>query len=184
MDSTTLDRFIPLRSSNPEAKSVLKTSISPATLSPAERHFRQRDPARNPFSTPTKRRPAKDIQLIGNGNGATTPHHRPSFINDPETPLSARNHRPIRLVSHGSIWSVGGRVAAVPNQIQGVETGDGQTLASGTTAPLIDSGFQNHETESTKQQAHQTRLAFALEIDQASRVLPISPPSSPLEDSL
>ena len=74
-------------------------------------------------------------------------------------------------------------MAAIPTQLQGIETGDGQTMASGTNAPLIDAGFLDKDTESTKLQAHRTRLAFALEIDQASRTLPISPPTSPTEQS-
>lgn len=74
-------------------------------------------------------------------------------------------------------------MAAVPTQLQGIDTGTGEVLASGTTAPLIDAGFAKAEAPEAELSAHESRLALALDIDQARRVLPISPPTSPSPES-
>lgn len=71
-------------------------------------------------------------------------------------------------------------MAAVPDQLHGVETGAGDILVSGTNAPMLSAEFMNSETEDMKAQAHEARLAFALEIDRARRVIPLSPPASPI----
>ena len=89
----------------------------------------------------------------------------------------------MRYVSVGGVWAVGGRIAAVPTQLQGIDTGTGDILASGTNAPIITAEFVDNETEDDKSKAHQDRLAIALDIDRARRVLPISPPLSPTSES-
>ncbi|KAK5944140.1 hypothetical protein PMZ80_003421 [Knufia obscura] len=69
----------------------------------------------------------------------------------------------------GGIWSVGGRVGAVPQQIHGIDSGTGETLASGSNAPMINAAFLEHDNQDTKVKAHEARLALAMDIDQAQR---------------
>jgi len=81
------------------------------------------------------------------------------------------------------VWSVGGRVATVSSPLQGVDTGTGEMLTSGTNAPMITAQFLEKSTDDSKTKSHQARLALALDIDQARRVLAISPPASPGSES-
>lgn len=120
--------------------------------------------------------------MTTNGHGVLAPHHIPSFINVHDIAFSGRiRSRPqdIRYISRGSIWSVGGRVAAVPRPLEGIDTGTGEVIASGTNAPMVNAHFLETDTEDRKTKSHEARLALALDIDQARRVLPMSPPMSP-----
>jgi hypothetical protein len=56
-------------------------------------------------------------------------------------------------------------------QLQGIPSGSGRLLASGTTAPLHTASFLDEATHDDKVVAHERRLALALDIDQASRIL-------------
>jgi hypothetical protein len=85
----------------------------------------------------------------------------------------------VRHVSPASVWSVGGRVAAIPSPLEGIDIGTGDVIASGTNAPMVTAQFLEGETKERKGKLHEARLALALDIDQARRVLPLSPPLSP-----
>lgn len=184
----TPDRHTPPRSPIRQANCTFRTSRSPNELSSRERHARQRDHSRDPFHTcvDSGQRTKIKHQVTANGNGTLAPHHTPSFIDVHDTVFGGRaNNRPqdVRHVSQGSIWSVGGRAAAIPQALEGVDTGTGEVLASGTNAPLISAHFLEADTEDRRTRRHETRLALALDIDQASRVLPLSPPMSPTVQS-
>lgn len=79
-------------------------------------------------------------------------------------------NRPLRQISSG-FWTVGGRVVVQLGQIQGIPSGSGGLLASGTTAPLHTASFLDQATHDDKVLAQERRLALALSIDQASRIL-------------
>ena len=179
------DRHTPARTHLQQAKCTLRTSLSPNSLSPRERHLREHDSSTDPFYTPTKTRSNVKHQVTGNGHGALAPHYVPSFVHsrDFTPPATGAGRQDVRYASMDGVWSVGGRVAAVPRQIRGVDSGTGETLASGTNATLVTAAFLEHETEDSKTKAHEARLALAMEIDQARRVLPISPPTSPRSES-
>ena len=180
-----LDRHTPLRTPFQQAKCTLRTSLSPQSLSPRERYLREYDSSTDPFYTPTKTRSKVKHQLTANGHGALAPHYIPSFVHsrDFTPPVRGAGRQDVRYVSMDGVWSVGGRVAAVPQQIHGVDSGTGETLASGTNATMITAAFLEHETEDSKTKAHEARLALAMDIDQARRVLPVSPPTSPQSES-
>ena len=181
----TPDRHTPLRSPIHQASDTFRASRSPESLSPRERYSRERDPTVDPFQSPSPTRQKVKHQVTGNGHGSLAPHYVPSFVHSQEiTPApSRRGRQDLRYVSMGGFWSVGGRVAAVPLHIEGVETGTGEVLASGTNAPMVDAGFLEHNTEDSKNRTHEARVARALDIDQARRVLPVSPPASPRTES-
>lgn len=181
----TPDRHTPLRSSGHNATCALRTSLSPERLTTRERYSRDRDASRNPFRARSESRSRATQQITANGNGMLAPHYVPSFVHRDRNDVRESSPRPrnVRHISVGGAWSVGGRVAAVPTQVQGVDNGTGELLASGTNAPLVTANFVDQETDSVESRAHESRLAMALDIDQARRVLPISPPSSPCSDS-
>lgn len=180
------DRHIPLRTPVKEANCVFRTSLSPESLSPRERYNRERDTGIDPLYAPTKRRPKARQRVTANGNGMPAPHYVPSFVhmadNNP-SPVPHQAGRNVRYFSIGSAWAVGGRVAAIPTQLPGIDTGTGEILASGTTAPMIDAAFTECVTTDDKSKAYEARLALALDIEQTHRVLPISPPTSPRSDT-
>lgn len=74
---------------------------------------------------------------------------------------------------------MGGRAAAFPSPLEPIDTGTGDIIASGTNAPMVTAQFLEGETDDKKAKLHEARLALALDIDQSSRVLPLSPPLSP-----
>ncbi len=182
----TPDRHTPLRAPVQQANCTLRTSLSPGSLSPRERYLREHDLSIDPFfHTSTKAQPRVKHQGTANGHGVLAPHYVPSFAHsqDFSSPTTGRRRQNVRNVSMGGIWSVGGRLAAVPQQIHGVESGTGETLASGTNAPMITAAFLKHDTEDDRTKVHEARIALAMDIDQARRVLPISPPTSPCSES-
>jgi hypothetical protein len=63
--------------------------------------------------------------------------------------------------------------------VEGVSTGTGGMLGSGTNAPLYRSAFLNRADPEAEMEAYEKRLALALDIDQTDRVLKHSP--SPLD---
>lgn len=180
----TPDRYTSLRSPFRQAKCTLRTSLSLEALSNYERYTRTRDINRDLFRSHHKSISRAKSQVTRSGNGVLTPHHTPSFVHSDVNyaPTNRHQTRP-RFVSLGGIWSVGGRIAAVPTQLHGVDLGSGELLASGTTAPFITAAFADNTVENDRGKEHEARLAFALNIDRARRVLPVSPPSSPQSQS-
>ncbi|KAG9185892.1 hypothetical protein G6011_07223 [Alternaria panax] len=90
-----------------------------------------------------------------------------------------------RQISAGAVWNIGGP-SAVSDTVVAVSTGRGRMLGSGTNAPLYKSAFLNRADPDAELEAYERRLALALDIDQANRILhhssyPASP-SSPHSD--
>ena len=177
------DRLTPLRSPILDARTALRTSLSPDLLSDRERYSRSRDIARNPFRGHSEPR-SKTKRITRNSNGPLTPHYTPSFIHHDVDELASSPARSlsIRYISLGGVWAVGGRVAAIPSQLQGVDAGTGEVLASGTHAPMITASFIDKEAKDMDQINHESRVALALNIDRTRRILPISPPTSPISE--
>ena len=181
----TPDRYTSLRSPVQQASCTLRTSLSPELLSSRERERREHDLSTDPFYTPTKTHPKIKHRVTANGAGTLAPHYVPSFVHsqDFNPSPSTQAHQNVRYVSIGGIWSVGGRVAAIPQQIHGVDSGTGETIASGTNAPMVTAAFLEDDTEDQRTRMHSARLALALDIDQARRVLPVSRPTPPRSES-
>lgn len=175
------DRFNLPRSPVQDAICTFQTSTSPETLTGRERYARERDLSRDIFRIRGKPKQLVKQKVTNRGDRVLVPHYTPSFVHSQGTGTNTAGYdgsQSVRYVSAGGIWSVGGRIAAVPNQLHGIETGNGDVLVSGTNAPMLSAEFIDGVTDDTKNKAHEARLAFALEIDQARRVVPISPTSS------
>jgi hypothetical protein len=82
-----------------------------------------------------------------------------------------------RQVSTGAVWNVGGP-SAVSDTVIGVSTGRGGMLGSGTNAPLYTSTFLNRADPEAELEAYERRLALAMDVDQADRILQHSPTPS------
>jgi hypothetical protein len=79
-----------------------------------------------------------------------------------------------RQISAGAVWNVGGP-SAVSDTVIGVSNGRGGMLGSGTNAPLYTSSFLNRADPEAELEAYERRLALALDVDQADRILQHSP---------
>ncbi|KAE8450863.1 hypothetical protein EG329_005776 [Mollisiaceae sp. DMI_Dod_QoI] len=163
------DRFLPIRSSLDSAVESFRANKDPQTLSSDERLLRHKDAspdafnARRHISSPVPRsnRPILERRNIsgrrsGSGGGSVL-----TFQRDPAAPNGERQ------VSIGTVWRVGGLAPG-----NGVEDGHGRMFASGTNAPLYTTSFSiRPKSQEQERQRHENRLAEALEIDRASRVL-------------
>ena len=171
------DRFLSPRAESTERESIFRVSKSPQSLSPRERNTRQRDPGADPFqpTSPSRSTNAVRLQHSSPSGRQQPPHFTPSFIHghgaspspvdvddSPDTP---------RQISVGAVWNVGGSNIARRGPRAGVPDGRGRLLASGTNGLLHTAHFLDRNSPNKDVQQHEDRLALALDIDQASRVL-------------
>lgn len=134
----------------------------------------------SPFG-PASRRHGTSITTSSAGRTryARPPHYMPSFAHGPDAgPVTTNEpNRPAgrRVSSLGTFWTVGGgRIGNRAEPLQGIDVGGSVRLASGSIAPLIDVSFPDKMSKDDKSRQHERRLALALEIDQARRVLPVT----------
>lgn len=168
------DRYIASRGPHDSPERPYRSSKHPNSLSPRERYTRQRDRSVNPF------RSTSDSSTHGNIiRGAvidrSPPRLRPHFVNDDSTHVNRRDGNGGfdlgRQISAGGVWHVGGTAAASGGPPLGVPDGRGGLLGSGTNAPMYNSQFLDRDTPDRDLIRHERRLALALDIDQASRIL-------------
>ncbi|KAF2089904.1 WD40 repeat-like protein [Saccharata proteae CBS 121410] len=170
--SKNVDRFILPRKSPRSSNESLRLSMPVYQLSDAERYTRNRYSAPDPFSRKAQRRgrptesfPRRQVPARGRSqtNRGTVPGQPPT-----SGPLALRHGT--RQVSNGAVWNVGGS-AIVADSVSGVPDGRGGMISSGTNAPLYTSMFLAQSDPASEMDAHQGRLAVALDIDRTSRVL-------------
>lgn len=180
------DRFIPPRQfSNPPSNPFHVTKV-PRQLTPAER-LRRRCPSDvDPFMPSRPRRSGgvsrTQMQAI------EVAHIGPHLINGQMVTASRGHNGPIdppRQVSAGAVWNVGGASAAVLGgpyaQVSGAYDG---VLGSGVTAPMYVPKFMMKELSVTDDRdQHESRVALALNIDRAARLLGTCAPSSALHSA-
>lgn len=175
------DRFIPQREfSNPPSTSF-RVSKNPRELSPDEKLLRRRSTKADPF------RPARRLRSISPRRGpqhVRHPHYSPHLVSDSAIAGSINLggfRNAARQVSFGAVWNVGGKSAALANKPSlAIPDGNGGFLGSGTTAPMHMADFLPRRTLRKVPEKHEARLAVALDLDQASRLLStcnLSPPS-------
>ena len=184
------DRFIPQRPLHVDTRQSYQATKPPVLLQGRERNDRRRDNTINPFRSVSESR-SQSITRQRNAHNAYNlrpPHYVPAFVYGRDATLAHVDATPaartLRQISDG-FWTVGGRLSLQHGQLHGIPSGSGGLLASGTTAPLHTAAFLDQATPDDKVLAHERRLALALNIDQASRVLlqsitrnvPISHPS-------
>lgn len=177
------DRFLSPRPEGNERESVFRASKSPPSLSPRERRTRQRDREADPFNwtSPSRSQEAVRVRSASLGGRHRPPHFTPSFVHGYDAspgPVDADNSPDAaRQISAGAVWNVGGPGVTRAGPRLGVQDGYGGLLASGTNGPMHTADFLVGDGSNQDIQHHQDRLALALDIDYASRVLaPISVP--------
>ena len=176
------DRYVPQRPAFTQDCPSYRVSKPPSMLKGREKHTRSRDPTRNPFRAISDR--SKEMARRRNGDnlyGLRPPHYTPSFVNGHDAAPFAVDPRfgaqAARQLSWGGFWTVGGRGAAQLGQLHAVQAGSAGVLASGTNAPMHTPTFLDRPTKDDMIQAHESRLALAMDIDEASRILQYTPTS-------
>jgi hypothetical protein len=171
------DRFLSPRAESIERESVFRVSKSPQSLSPGERESRQRDHNVDPFycTSPSRSRDVIRERRSSPGGRQHPPHFIPSFVHGHDAspgPVDAVGPSTgARQISFGAVWNVGGPNVAQGGPRLGVHDGRGGLLASGTNGPMHTAHFLDRSSPNQDIRQHEDRLALALDIDQASRVL-------------
>ena len=174
------DRFIPQRPESIDRESIFRVSRSPESLSPEEQRTRQRNLYADPFCTTnySRSQSAVPVRQSSRNGRLALPHFSPSFVHGPNAatgPISREDlHGAPRQISIGAVWNVGGQGAAQGGPRPAIVGGRGGLLASGTHAPIHTAHFLDSNDRSQDAEQHQERLALALDIDLASRVLAVS----------
>ncbi|KAK1754358.1 hypothetical protein QBC47DRAFT_402774 [Echria macrotheca] len=160
-----LDRFIPARS-NTDATQKFRTGKSPSELTPSEKLLRHSGDSEDAFCY--RRRaisPAVTSYSVLIGDDPSPGSMRVGSVLGP---LDHNTRRTSRQVSRGTVWSVGG---VVPG-LAAVDNGRGQFVQSGTNARLFRTPYPKNKPKAEEErEKHEARIALALGMDQAHRVL-------------
>ncbi|KAL8719166.1 MAG: hypothetical protein Q9181_008093 [Wetmoreana brouardii] len=81
-----------------------------------------------------------------------------------------------RQASVGALWNIGGGISQLTGPIEGISDGRGGLIGSGTNAPLYTAKFSEKDAPEDDEGAYENRLAVALNIDMARKVLDFSRP--------
>ena len=163
------DRFIPPRAFADPPSTPYRVCKNPKRLSPDEKLLRRRSPSADPF-LPTRRRRANTAPR----SRVYSPHYGPHLVNDSTITGSLSSHEPgdaARQVSLGAVWNVGGTSVALNKSSLAIPDGAGGLLSSGTTAPMHTAKFFPKRAFVNEPEKHESRIALALDIDPASRLL-------------
>lgn len=166
------DRFIPKRAFVDPPSTSYHVSKPPQQLSPQQRLLRQRLPGDDPFLPLRPRRPVtvpgphRPIRLW------QRPYQRPHLVSDTAVVERSRyvSNAPARNVSAGAVWGVGG-VSAVLGPPSTTPSDHPNMLNRGTTATIYAAHFLPQSTTTDERDMHESRLALALGIDPATRLL-------------
>ncbi|KAK1048409.1 hypothetical protein LTR33_014889, partial [Friedmanniomyces endolithicus] len=163
------DRFVLSRAGTP-TKEALLSNKSVERRDSTARNANSQDTNLDPFAPPTRRTfrmaeqfatlraPAPPVRAIGRASAlvaSTTDGER-------------------RAISDGAVWTVGG--ALVTEGVASTPNGRGGRVTSGTSAPHYAADFLRRASASEEENTHGRRLALAMDINRATRMLDHSSP--------
>jgi hypothetical protein len=168
---TSPDRFIPIREFNDPPSTPFRVSKSPQQLSPEEKLLRRRSPKADPFMSSRPQKPTSALRT--QSERRHSPHYAPHMVDDSAVGghvLIGPSDMP-RQVTPGTVWNVGGPAAALDRPPLAIPDGAGGLLGSGTTAPMYTAKFFPQTTTAEEREQHASRVALALDIDPATRLM-------------
>ncbi|EFR03897.1 meiosis-specific APC/C activator protein AMA1 [Nannizzia gypsea CBS 118893] len=174
------DRFLPIRDPYSPSSLPFRLSRNPVLLSPVERSRRLRDPT-GVFAYPPPHAILNNNEI---GDPRIVPHQLPRYINHgllSEHPSNPGEVAPTRRVRTHAVWNFQGSIGTGPSPCNAVSNGRGGLFGSGTVAPLHIADFLTNRSQAQDDLAYESRLAFAINVDQAARVLN-STPQKPLQE--
>ncbi|KAE8147421.1 WD40-repeat-containing domain protein [Aspergillus avenaceus] len=177
----TPDRFVPTRQSMAPS-TLFHTSKNPQELSYEEKLLRHRFHKEDPFLSARTRGPAAIPRLRIGLHGT---RRVPQLISDSITTLinGPGLSGTFRQVSDGAVWRVGG-TPAIGRRSRLITGGSGNFLASGTAAPMYHASFLPLVAPTDEQRKYESRIALALDIDPAARLIDSRNASSPSKSAL
>jgi hypothetical protein len=170
------DRFVSSRSP-PSPDNPVHLGRAVPSLSPIERYTRRRDDSISPFrsTSGSRSRSLATRRPINPNHRLSPPQYTPSFVHGtnamPRDTGSGASQTTPRQISDGAVWNVGGPSAARITTPMAIADGQGGLISSGTNAPLHVAHFLDHDTPDQDLRRHEDRLALALEVDPATRIL-------------
>ncbi|KAF2017029.1 hypothetical protein BU24DRAFT_142262 [Aaosphaeria arxii CBS 175.79] len=170
--SQTPDRFVSSRRPPYVTRQSFELNKPSSRLAEEESLLSGRPRGSDPFSRRLRRsgRMNAELRSLQQAHSALT--SRASIIHSlPNVPLR-RNSSILgtRQVSAGSVWNVGGS-SVVTDTVAGVYAGRAGYLGAGTNAPLYTSSFLNSSDPDAELEAYEGRIALALDVDMAARIL-------------
>lgn len=160
------DRFVSSREVDSPLSDRFRTIKEPHELTAQERLTRTAGATPDPFRLP----PRPDYLALRDRRTSRSDGHNQRPRGTVLALSSSNGASDIeRQVSAGAVWTVGG---IAPTGGLAVDTGRGLLLESGTNAPLYRAPFASGRPRSSEEnERHEARLAHALDINRAQRVL-------------
>lgn len=165
------DRFIPKRDFDESPSTPYRVNKHPQQLSPRERLLRCRLLGEDPF-LPTPQIQRSPAQVPRPTRPRQRPVHRPGLVSDLTFMSPNRPNDFLRQVSSGGIWGVGGTSAMLGTSVPATNGGP-TLLGRRPTAPNFVARFLPKNTKADEQKKHESRIALALDIDPANRLVDI-----------
>lgn len=166
------DRFIPKREFGNHSSTSYRVNKYPYQLSPQERILRQRLPGEDPFLSSPRQSPTSPGQRSTPTRPSQTPHHRPHLVTDSlALGGGVAGNEFIRRVSAGAVWGVGGASAVLGQPPMAMSNGTRSISSRGGGSPAFMARFLPRITRHDDLNKHESRLALALDIDPATRLL-------------
>ena len=162
------DRFLSSRSP-PSSESPVQLGRAVPILGPRERYTRRRDDSINPFlsDSSSRSRSVTTQRPINPTHRVSPPQYTPSFVHATDTLLRGIGAGAPRIgpreVSAGAVWNVGGRATA--------QVTSSRAISNGAHTPLHIAHFFDHDTPDQDLRRHEDRIALALGVDPATRIL-------------
>ncbi|KAI5301094.1 hypothetical protein KEM55_002550, partial [Ascosphaera atra] len=183
--ATSPDRFIPTRGAYPLDTSAFRITKNPRHLSPNERRFRHRDPQSDPFLSPSRNRarslPPPNATVSEFLHPGSFPHALPRFVTDEDASTASRLHAgddgdgaTRSALGQPAVWRLEGGASPRNFSPLRVEDGSGGLISSGVGAggaPMFVADFLKRRSPAECKLRHEARIAAALGIDQAERMV-------------
>ncbi|KAB8342754.1 hypothetical protein FH972_022352 [Carpinus fangiana] len=157
-----------------EARALFMSNKPLRALTGTERSNRHRNTLSDPFGHPHRHRLASlDVPILPAGFASSRPgrHRLNHVLRDREDATSNSN----RIVSVGAIWNVGGSAVATGNTPNIAFPVSGGIISHASAAPRYTSRFLEGFSAKDEFAMHEKRLALALGIDRANRVIGLEP---------
>ncbi|KAK4985249.1 hypothetical protein LTR50_006097 [Elasticomyces elasticus] len=186
--SMSPDRFVPPRTPPSATRSAKQSYLLGDPSSPTARDRIRSSPGwradLDPFRSDIRSRERESDRFHAIRAPRPLRLRSASYVTGSRVPVSTARASALRAASHGAVWGMGSYDEVGGNGgVRSTTDGRGGRLVSGSSAPFYTSDFFAAVEPSEEQQAHEERLALALETDVDGRVLNLgglpTPPRSP-----
>ena len=165
------DRFIPKREFGESPSTPFRVNKNTYQLSSEEKFLRHHVPGDDPFLSNPRRPPGHPGQKLTPLRLRQRPSQRPRLVTDLAVVRSNDSNGLPREVSSRAVWGVGGGSTVLGEPYITSSSPSQRIVGRSTTAPAFAAKFLPRDTATDNQNKHESRLALALDIDRATRLL-------------